>query len=266
MNGETSPERGRRIAVVLEYDGSAYCGSQYQDNGPSIQSELEAAMNKLTSENVRAAFAGRTDAGVHALGQVAALNTSSRLTATECMSGLNHFLPADIAVRAAKEVDAAFDPRRQARSRRYRYRIENRAGRPALDRQRAWHVPQALDVAAMIDAAEVLRGAHDFAAYAGPYEGSTSRTLRRCDVRRCGGDVRIELEAEAFLPHQVRRTVGPLTEVGLGRMKRNKLEAWLREARPSSAGPAAPAHGLYLVEVKYDGLDFGLADEDGLDA
>jgi tRNA pseudouridine38-40 synthase len=263
MTGDAAPTAGRRIAVVLEYDGTAYRGSQYQENGPSIQSALEAAINNLTSETVRAAFAGRTDAGVHALRQVAAFDTSSRLTAAECMSGLNHFLPPDIAVRAAREVDAAFDPRRGARSRRYRYRIDNRPGRAALDRDRVWHVPRPLDVSAMQAAAATLVGAHDFAAYAGPYDGTTKRTLRRCDVQRCGDDVRIEMEAEAFLPHQVRRTVGPLVEVGLGRVTQAKLEGWLREAVPGSAGPAAAPQGLYLVEVTYDGLDFGLDGQDG---
>jgi tRNA pseudouridine38-40 synthase len=262
MTGDGTPAAGRRIAVMLEYDGTAYRGSQYQENGPSIQSELEAAINNLTSEQVRAAFAGRTDAGVHALGQVAAFDTSSRLSAAECMRGLNHFLPPDIAVRAAIEVDAAFDPRRHARSRMYRYEVVDRRARLALDRHRAWHLPRRLDADAMQAAARTLTGAHDFAAYAGPYEGSTKRTLRLCDVER-GDGVRIVMEAEAFLPHQVRRTVGPLVEVGLGRMTVGTLEAWLREARPSSAGPAAPPQGLYLVEVKYDELDFGLDEEDG---
>jgi tRNA pseudouridine38-40 synthase len=263
MSGDATPAAGRRIAVVLEYDGTAYRGSQYQENGPSIQSELEAAINNLTSEQVRAAFAGRTDAGVHALGQVAAFDTSSRLSAAECMRGLNHFLPADIAVRAAIQVDTAFDPRRHARSRVYRYRIVDRRARLALERTRAWHVPHRLDVGAMQAAARVLAGTRDFAAYAGPYEGPTMRTLRRCDVERGAGGVWVVMEAEAFLPHQVRRTVGPLAEVGLGRMTVDTLEGWLREARPSSAGPAAPPQGLYLVEVKYDGLDFGLEQEDG---
>lgn len=249
--------------MMLEYDGTAYRGSQYQENGPSIQSELEAAINNLTSEHVRAAFAGRTDAGVHALGQVAAFDTASRLSSSEFMRGLNHFLPPDIAVRAAREADAAFDPRRHARSRVYRYRIAERRARLALDRDRAWHVGRRLDIEAMRAAAEALIGTHNFAAYAGPYEGSTTRTLRRCEVARSDADVRIEMEAGAFLPHQVRRTVGPLVEVGLGRMTKETLAGWLREARPSSAGPAAPPQGLYLVEVKYDGFEFEPDGQDG---
>lgn len=255
----------RRIALVLEYDGTAYRGSQYQENGPSIQGELESAVEKLTGVVVRASFAGRTDAGVHALGQVAALDLESRLTPAELVSGLNHFLPDDIAVREAREVAPDFDPRRHARSRTYRYRIDNRPVRSPLTRERAWHVPRPLDMAAMQRAGALLEGAHDFAAFAGPYDGSTSRTLRRCEISRACGGLAVEMEAEAFLPHQVRRTVGPLVEVGLGRMTEGELAALLDEARPSSAGPAAPACGLYLVRIAYDGFDAGPAQGNGQD-
>lgn len=250
-------ETRRRIALLLEYDGTAYSGSQYQENGPSIQSELEAAINNLTAERVRPAFAGRTDAGVHALGQVAAFDTASRLEPAEFVRGLNHFLPEDIAVIDAAPVAEAFDPRRDARNRLYRYRILNRPARSPLERNRAWHVPRPLDVAAMARAGRLLEGTHDFAAYAGPYEGPTMRTLRRCEVAASGEHVVIEVEAQAFLPHQVRRMVGPLADVGLERADAATLRRWLKEAKPSSAGPAAPAHGLYLVRVEYEGPVFG---------
>jgi len=266
MSGDADARSaGRRIAVLLEYDGTAYSGSQYQENGPSIQAELESAAKKLTGEAVRAAFAGRTDAGVHALGQVAAFDTASRLTRVELVRGLNHFLPQDIAVRDAREVGAEFDPRRHARSRAYRYRIDNRAVRSPLERDRAWHVPKPLDVAAMQGAARRLEGAHDFGAFAGPYDGLTERTLRRCEVSSRRGIVAVEMEAQAFLPHQVRRTVGPLVEVGLGRMTEEALGALLAEAQPSSAGPAAPACGLYLVRIVYDGLELESGQGNGRD-
>lgn len=266
MTADEDERRGaRRIALVLEYDGTAYRGSQYQENGPSIQGELESAVKKLTGVAVRASFAGRTDAGVHALGQVAAIDVESRLTPDEMEQGINHFLPPDIAVREAMEVEADFDPRRHARSRTYRYRIDNRPVRSPLARLRAWHVPRPLDVAAMQRAAALLEGAHDFAAFAGPYDGSTARTLRRCAVSRGCGGIAVEMEAEAFLPHQVRRTVGPLVEVGLGRMTQDELAELLAQARPSSAGPAAPACGLYLVRIAYDGFDSGPAQGNGQD-
>ena len=263
VTGDAEPRAERRIALLLEYDGTAYRGSQYQEDGPSIQSELESAITNLTGESRRCAFAGRTDAGVHALGQIAAFDTASRLEPGDFVRGLNHFLPADIAVRDAKEAPAGFDPRRDARERRYRYLIANRAVRSPLLRDRAWHVARPLDLGAMQAAAAALRGTHDFAAFAGPYDGTTVRTLRRCDVARDGAQVRVEMASQAFLPHQVRRTVGPLVEVGLGRMTLEDVRALLEAARPSSAGPTAPACGLYLVSIAYVGLSLGACEEDG---
>lgn len=257
---------GRRIALLLEYDGTAYRGSQYQDNGPSIQGELESAIEKLTGERTRAAFAGRTDAGVHALGQVAAFGTASALTAQAFVSGLNHFLPDDIAVLAAEDVPAAFDPRRGARNRRYRYRAVTRAVRSPLWRMRAWQIDRQLDIGAMRRAAGMLEGTHDFAAFAGPHDGPTTRTLRRCEVTEACGQVALEMEAQSFLPHQVRRTMGALADVGLGRMDERAIGALLREAKPASSGRTAPACGLYLVRIEYDGFGFGPAEGNGQDA
>lgn len=253
----TQQRSGRRIALLLEYDGTAYSGSQYQDNGPSIQSELEASIERLTGANVRAAFAGRTDAGVHALGQVAAFDIESALRPHEFVRGLNHFLPDDVAVRSARDAERSFDPRRDARNRVYRYEIDTRPVRSPLLRNRAWHVGRSLDVQSMASAAHAIEGTHDFAAFAGAYEGSTRRTLRRCEVRGDGcGRIALTMEAEAFLPHQVRRTAGPLVEVGLGRMTVDDVAALLESAAPSSAQPAAPACGLYLVRVEYGEFAF----------
>jgi tRNA pseudouridine38-40 synthase len=241
--------------VVLEYSGTRYAGSQYQENGRSIQAELECAVHRLTGVAVRAAFAGRTDAGVHAIGQVAAFNVDSALPIVDMVSGLNHFLPEDIAVRRATDLSATFDPRRDAQSRRYLYRINNGSVRSPLLRDRLWHVPKRLDVHAMRAAAARLEGRHDFAAFAGPYEGETVRTLRRCEIGLKQPLIGIEMEAEAFLPHQVRRTVGAMVEVALGRKSEEWLVELLETAVPSSAGPSAPACGLYLVSIAYDGLD-----------
>jgi len=247
----------RRIAVLLEYGGGAYRGSQYQENGPSIQRELETAVEHLTGAPARATFAGRTDAGVHALGQVAAFDTAAALTLAAFVRGLNHFLPADIAVQAAADVAPSFDPRRDAVGRTYRYRIDNRPSRSPLTRGRAWQVRRPLDVAAMRAAARTLVGRHDFAAFAGPYDGPTARTLRRCDVTARGPFVMLTMEAEAFLPQQVRRSAGVLARAGHGQTDADAVRTLLEEARPCSAEPVAPACGLYLLRVAYDGLDFG---------
>ena len=249
----------RRIALLLEYDGSRYGGSQIQKNAPTIQGSLEGAIRRLTGETARAAFAGRTDAGVHARGQVASFLTRRPFDATVFVDGLNYWLPDDIAVRGAREVALDFDVRRRARRRLYRYLVYDGRARLPLLRQRAWHVKQPLDVAAMQEAAACLVGRLDFAAFAGSLEspgGSTVRTIHRFDVRRFGRLVSFEAEADAFLPHQVRRTVGALVEVGVGRQTSQWLEELLRAGKPATAGPAAPPQGLCLVRVTYPELDF----------
>jgi len=245
----------RRLALVLEYDGRRYGGSQYQKNAPSIQGELEAALNKLTGESVRVAFAGRTDAGVHARGQVASFVTGSRHETEVFVRGLNHWLPDDIAVQRASEVPLDFDVRRRARSREYRYLVLNSPLPSPLLGAFTWQVAEQLGVEAMRNAAALLVGRHDFAAFAGPVAGSTVRSLRRCELKAWGRLLAVYMEADAFLPHQVRRTVGALVQVGLGRQSAAQLAALLRKPESGVAGPAAPPQGLCLMRVNYAGLD-----------
>jgi tRNA pseudouridine38-40 synthase len=255
---ELARETARRLALLLEYDGARYGGSQFQKNAPSIQRELEAALNKLTGETVRVAFAGRTDAGVHARGQVASFLTGSRHGVDVFVRGLNHWLPADVAVRRAVEAPVDFDPRRRPCRRWYRYTVHNGRPRSPLWRQRAWHVEVPLDIEAMRSAAACLPGRRDFAAFAGRLSrshASTVRTLYRCEVERCESLVTVDMQADAFLPHQVRRTVGALVEVGRGRLSVEEFEALAQAATPASAGPTAPAHGLCLMRVCYPDLD-----------
>jgi tRNA pseudouridine38-40 synthase len=247
-------ESSRRIVLLLEYDGSSYAGSQYQPNARTIQSALETAIEKTTGDWTRAAFAGRTDAGVHARGQVASFLTESRLDAGTLQRALNAWLPPDIVVLAATETAANHDVRRHARARHYRYLIENRAARPTLERGGVWHVSRPLDAAAMEQAAGLLQGTRDFRAFAGPLESegaSTVRDLHCFSVQRRGTRLTCDLVANAFLPHQVRRMVGALVEVGKGKMRPDEYEALL-EGPLSSAGPAAPAQGLYLMRVQYE--------------
>jgi tRNA pseudouridine38-40 synthase len=248
----------RRIALLLEYDGSRYGGSQIQNNAPTIQGSLEGAIKKLTGETARAAFAGRTDAGVHALGQVASFLTRRPFDVTVFVDGLNYWLPDDIAVRTAREVAVDFDVRRRASKRLYRYLVHNDRAPSPLARERTWHVKEPLDAPAMQRAAACLLGRHNFAAFAGSPkkpDAATVRTMHRFDVRRDGRMITYEAEADAFLPHQVRRTVGALVEVGLGRQTQQWVETLLREAKPASAGPTAPPQGLCLMRVTYPDLD-----------
>lgn len=244
---------GRRLALLLEYDGSRYAGSQYQINGPSIQAELELAIENMTGAFARVSFAGRTDAGVHALGQVAAFDTAVAYTGKAIRDGLNARLPAEIAVRAVAEVTVGFDPRRAALARRYRYAIVNSPVHVPLLRSRSWRVKRRLDEALMREAAAHLLGEHDFAAFAPPEasRACTRRDVRAVSICRCERELHFEIEANAFLMHQVRRTVAAIVEVGSGKLPLSEFANRLRAARPGAFELAAPPDGLYLIKVTY---------------
>ena len=243
----------RRIALLVEYDGTDFAGSQAQSDQRTVQDVLEAAVVEFTGEAQRTAFAGRTDAGVHARGQVATLITTTDHSPATFRRALNHFLPDDFVVRAASEVDRDFDPRRHASSRVYRYEIDS-DGREPLRRHRAWQRDRALDVAAMAEAVVALpRGDQDWAAFAGPVpEGySTVRELMHIAVDRCTARIlAVTMQASGFLPHQVRRTVGALVQVGDGALTPDQF-ADLIDGPPSSVGPTAPPQGLTLLQVHY---------------
>lgn len=243
----------RRLALLLEYDGADYAGSQLQANGPSIQAEVERAIQQMTGSFSRVAFAGRTDAGVHASGQVGTFDTDAPYGGEAFVGGLNVRLPEAIAIRAVREVPAQFDARRQALARRYRYTIVSSTARAPLLRRQAWHVKGKLNETLMRDGATLLLGGHDFAAFA-PSEASASsthRTVRAVEVRRDGRIVAIEIEANAFLMHQVRRTAGALVQLGAGTMSMDEFARRLQEAKPGAFALAAPPHGLCLKRVLY---------------
>ncbi len=248
----------RSFALKLEYDGTAYGGSQLQANAKTVQEELETALAPLAGRPVRIALAGRTDSGVHARGQVAMATLSAKWTASDLRRALNARLPQDIAVVAAVEVSDRFDPRRCAIRRRYEYSVLNAPIRSPLLRRASWHVPHGLNDEAMQTAAALLVGEHDFAAFGGRIDpaASTVRRMMRAAVIREDRVVTMEFEANAFLPHQVRRMVGALIEVGRARFSEHEFAGLLWQAEPGSAGPAAPPHGLSLVEVAYEGVRF----------
>ena len=244
-----------RFKLTLEYDGSGFVGWQRQDNGPSIQAALEEAVTGFCGEQVTVHGAGRTDAGVHALGQVAHLDIAKRIGADKLRDALNaHLRPAPIAVLRAEPVDEDFHARFSATRRRYRYRIVNRRAPLALERGKAWFVPTTLDAAAMQGAAQALIGEHDFTSFraAECQAKSPVKTLDRLSVTRDGEMISVEANARSFLHHQVRNMVGTLRLVGEGKWSAADLRAALDAKDRAAAGPTAPAEGLYLVAVDYD--------------
>ncbi len=244
-----------RFKLTLEYDGAPFVGWQRQDNGPSVQAALEDALRALTGRAVEVVGAGRTDAGVHALGQVAHIDLADeRFDARKLREALNyHLKPAPIAVLAAAPAPADFHARFSATARAYLYVIVNRRAPLAIDRGRAWQVRQPLDVAAMAAAAEPLLGHHDFTSFraAQCQAKSPCKTLDRLTVTREGDEIHIEAGARSFLHHQVRNIVGTLKWVGEGKWTAREVAAALAARDRAAAGPTAPADGLYLVSVAY---------------
>ncbi|MGD9934305.1 MAG: tRNA pseudouridine(38-40) synthase TruA [Dehalococcoidia bacterium] len=243
-----------RFAATVSYDGEAFVGSQRQSNGRTVQGEIERALETIAGQFVRVDMAGRTDSGVHAIGQVAAFTAETRLDATTMGRALNARLPVDVAVRDVRPVAEDFDPRRRARRRSYRYTIWNASGRAPLLRRTAWHFGGNLDVSAMQQAARALEGQQDFMSCSSPLEpGRTSvRTVFRTAWYREGDTLRFDIEANAFLPQMVRRITGALVSVGRGAISVEEFAATLARAVPGSMGPTAPAHGLCLMNVYYD--------------
>jgi tRNA pseudouridine38-40 synthase len=242
------------VKLILEYDGTRYAGWQVQPNGLAIQEVVERALATLHKAPRRVTGAGRTDAGVHARGQVASFAEDRPLPRAAYVKGMNALLPDDVAVRAASVEPDGFDARRSARGKRYRYRILNDGGRAPLSRLYAWQVFRALDVDAMRAAAAPLVGRHDFASFQASDCAAhhAVRELRRLDVLADGGGIDVVVEATAFVKHMVRNIVGTLVEVGVGRRAPASMPALLARRDRTAAGCTAPAHGLVLEEVFYD--------------
>lgn len=250
-----------RIILTVEYDGTKYHGSQYQANAITIQGEIEHALYKLTGETVRIATSSRTDAGVHAKGQVVSFMTKSAFSFQTWIKALNFYLPLDIAVKSAYRVDIDFDVRRDALSREYRYYILNSFTRSPLMQRFAYFIPQPLDIEAMNRACQVLPGEHDFAPFSSMVSGRTVREVYKAEVDKREDLVRFDMVASSFLPHQVRNTIGGLIGVGLGRMEIETFWGLARSGKAGAIGPTVPAHGLYLMKVNY--ANFPLPVEEG---
>ena len=243
-----------RWRIAVEYDGTGFVGWQRQDNGPSIQQALETAIFRFSGETPRVFGAGRTDAGVHALGQVAHFDLAKPTRADTVADALNaHLRPQPIAVLDAEAAAPGFDARLSARERAYRYRILNRRAPLTTERDRAWLVQTPLDATAMREAAARLIGKHDFSTFRASLCQARSpvKTLDVLEVARDGDEIRIDARARSFLHHQVRNLVGTLRLAGEGKWTADDVSVALEARDRGRGGPTAPARGLYLTEVLY---------------
>ncbi len=243
----------RNIKLIMAYDGSSYYGFQVQKQGPTIQEVLEKALRELTGERIRVTPAGRTDAGVHALGQVVNFRTESSIPPERFAPALNTCLPRDIRIKLSREVPDDFHARYDAIGKVYTYRIYQGPYPSPFLRNYAHFVPKPLDWGKILEAAAILQGRYDFKSFqaAGSKVKDTVRTLNRVELARRGPLYQLTFVGDGFLYHQVRNMVGTLLEVGAGRLQPDDVEGILKARRRECAGPTAPAAGLFLSRVLY---------------
>lgn len=243
-----------RYKLTIEYDGEPFVGWQRQTNGRSVQQAIEEALQRLTSEEPTIRGAGRTDAGVHALGQVAHFDLQREWSGDKLRDGLNaHLRPEPVAILLAEAVAGGFDARYSAIRRHYTYRILTRRAPPVLDRGHVWHVARPLDAVAMHRAAQRLVGTHDFTTFRSTecQAKSPIRTLDKLDVLKSGDELVVGATARSFLHNQVRSLVGSLKLVGEGRWSADDIQKALEARDRKASGPVAPPGGLYLMRVDY---------------
>jgi tRNA pseudouridine38-40 synthase len=244
-----------RYKLILEYDGTPYCGFQRQNNAPSVQAALEGAIAKFAQRDVTVFVAGRTDTGVHALGQVCHVDLPKYYDPMRVLKGINFYLDKhSVKVLLAQPVEKTFHARFSATAREYLYRILNRATPPTIDRMRVWHVPQGLDVPLMQKiAGEQLEGTHDFNTFRATQcqAKSSIRTLDLCRVYKAGDEIHFRFKGKSFLHHQVRNMVGSLSLVGSGSWSDQDFKNAFAAQDRTRGGPTAPSCGLYFVAVHY---------------
>jgi len=252
----------RHLKLTVAYDGTAYAGWQVQPESATVQQQLESAWQSLTGEQLRITASGRTDAGVHAAGQVCSLETETVLTCHRLIRGINAHLPEDISVLDVESAPSGFHAIRDASRKTYQYLIQYGHVRNPLSRHRAWYCPRQLRLQLMAEAARHLIGEHDFASFQAAGSDRTS-TVRNLTVLDCCGHryhgsqyIAITATCDGFLYNMVRNIVGTLVEVGRGRQRPEWVHQVLRDRDRSLAGQTAPAHGLMLIQVEYDGIDF----------
>jgi len=254
----------KKIKLLLEYDGTAYQGWQIQKRGLTIQGILEERILKITGSQSRVIGASRTDAGVHALGQVVVFRTESKLSPERIKKALNALLPQNIRILDVSEVDESFNPRHNAQRKSYFYIISNQRGSSAFFYKYTWGVKQPLELKTMMEAAQILIGKHDFSSFQGN-SSDTKNTVREIfslcierleemdfmTMRMKGDFIKITIEADGFLRHMARNIVGTLIEIGRGRISVHRMEEILRSCNRKLAGPTAPPHGLFLERIVY---------------
>ena len=253
LRKKTAPFFMRTIKLIIQYDGTNYCGWQEQPNGPSIQESVERALARILGQRVRVQAAGRTDAGVHALAMPATFRTASTTPLRAFVEGINCYLPDDIAVQSAEEVPNDFRVIGGSRAKTYRYTIYNARQRSPLNRRTSWHVREPLDLTAMRTAAAYFIGEHDFAAFRG--QNCTAVTSRRrvdaVEIRQEGPCITIEVTGGGFLKHMVRIMAGTLVDIGRGRFTPPLVAELLKSPNRCLGGVTAPPQGLCLIEVEY---------------
>ena len=244
----------KRIGIVVAYDGTAYCGWQIQPNGPTIQGVLNETLSRLLEEPIEVMGASRTDAGVHALGNVAVFDTTSRIPGEKISFALNQFLPPDIRIQLSQEVEPDFHPRYCDSEKTYQYRILNRRFPVPTERLYTYFYHYHLDVEKMRQATSFLIGQHDFASFcgAGAQVRSTIRTITAMDVYKDGDIITIQVSGTGFLYNMVRILTGTLIEIGNGQYPPEQMDRILKARNREAAGPTAPAHGLTLVGIRYE--------------
>ncbi|HSW58250.1 MAG TPA: tRNA pseudouridine(38-40) synthase TruA [Dehalococcoidales bacterium] len=244
-----------KVVLVVEFNGTRFCGFQFQEGVLTVQGEIEKAVKSLTGEELRIIAASRTDSGVHAKGQVVSFRTESGLKPGQILQGLNHYLPPDIAVKEAYQVNKDFNIQKDAVSRLYHYRIFNNRVRSPLRQGYSYQVAGKLDLERMNQACRELLGEHDLASFitdaAQSVIKSTLKTVYTARLEAKGDSIIFIMEANSFLPHQVRNTVGTLIRIGQGKIGISEFKSIIEARKPGLAWPTAPAHGLYLVQVKY---------------
>ncbi len=244
-----------RLAMIVEYDGTDFCGFQSQSNVPTIQQEIEKAISKFTGEDLRIKGAGRTDSGVHAQGQVIAFDTEATYKLKVYKKALNHYLSNQIAVKEVYQVEDNFDPRRMALSRHYRYTMFCGDHRSPLLSRTSHHIQTILDLNRMVVGTKIILGRHDFARFAGPTHKtgiSTVREIYRIEIQKNNYSIELDVEGNSFLPQQVRRIAGALVDIGNGKLDQIELKKMVDGEASSAIARTLPPNGLCLISVKYE--------------